>query len=167
VLDQVTRVQGELRRTLQMSMLAAAGVIFVMLAVIVRDRWLFLAGLLANLLPLSGVILLVKLSRIPLDAGMILIFSVTLGLALDDTLHFLHVYRTGQNTADDTLRRVLSPLVITTVVLCLGIGAFAGASFRPVSHFGMFAAAGLVLALVADLLFLPSLLRLVERRAPG
>ncbi len=156
VLDRVNRVQEELQRTLQLSMLAAGGIIFLMLAGIVRDPWYFSGGVLGNLLPLAGVVLLVDVSGTPLDAGMILIFSVTLGLALDDTLHYLHEHRSGRGTPEESVSRIFSPLVVTTVVLCTGIGAFSMAAFKPVAHFGTFASAGLMVALVADVLVLPA-----------
>lgn len=162
VLDQVNRVQDELQRTLQLSMLAAAGLIFLMLAGILRHGWHITGGMLANLLPIAGVVLLMDASRVPLDAGMILIFSVTLGLALDDTLHFLYEHRSGDGDPAGSVRRVYAPLVVTTLVLCSGIGVFSFASFRPVSHFGTFAAAGLVFALVSDLLFLPAMFTLTD-----
>lgn len=162
VLDQVDRVQKELQRTLQISMMAAAALIFLMLAGIVRDGWQATGGMLANLLPLAGVVLLVDVSRVPLDAGMILIFSVTLGLALDDTLHYLYEHRSGGEGPAGSVRRVYAPLVVTTLVLSSGIGVFSFASFRPVAHFGSFAAAGLVFALVTDLVFLPALFTLTE-----
>lgn len=162
VLDQVDRVQEELQRTLQVSMMVTAGLIFLMLAGILRHGWQAAGGMLANLLPIAGVVLLVDASQVPLDAGMILIFSVTLGLALDDTLHYLYEHRSGGGDPAASVRRVYAPLVVTTLVLSSGIGVFAFASFRPVAHFGTFAAAGLVLALVTDLVFLPALFTLTE-----
>lgn len=103
-----------------------------------------------------------------LDIGTMLVGSVCLGIAVDDTIHFLTNFQKFRNQGDSmrvALGRVFTytvpALVTTTIVLVMAFSSFIMASFVPNQNFGIFVAIILTAALIADVLFLPSLLVMV------
>ncbi|MGH1468584.1 MAG: efflux RND transporter permease subunit [Bdellovibrionales bacterium] len=103
-----------------------------------------------------------------LDIGTMLVGSVCLGIAVDDTIHFLTNFQKFRKQGDDmrtALGRVFTytvpALVTTTIVLVMAFSSFIMAGFVPNQNFGIFVAIILSAALIADVLFLPSLLILV------
>ncbi len=100
-----------------------------------------------------------------------LVGSVCLGIAVDDTIHFLTNFQKFRKQGD-SMRTALGKvftytvpaLVTTTIVLVMAFSSFIMAGFVPNQNFGIFVAIILSAALIADVLFLPSLLILVFGR---
>jgi uncharacterized protein len=99
-----------------------------------------------------------------LNVGTVLVISITLGIAVDDTVHILTDYqrrkRAGQPTArafEEVFTETGVALVSTTLVLVCAFGMSVFASFAPYQIFGILAAFVLSMALLADLFFLPAL----------
>jgi predicted RND superfamily exporter protein len=94
---------------------------------------------------------------IPLSMGTSLVGCIALGLAVDDTAHVL-----GHIDEDESLEdvyRVVGPaLILTTIALGLGFSSLTLSEFQSVTALGIATAITLVVALIADLLLLPSLL---------
>nr|VFJ43089.1 MAG: hypothetical protein BECKFM1743A_GA0114220_100041 [Candidatus Kentron sp. FM]VFJ71705.1 MAG: hypothetical protein BECKFM1743C_GA0114222_106081 [Candidatus Kentron sp. FM]VFK06178.1 MAG: hypothetical protein BECKFM1743B_GA0114221_100121 [Candidatus Kentron sp. FM] len=96
--------------------------------------------------------------------------SMTLGIVVDDTVHFLSKYRRARRerklSAEDAVRyafsRVGAPLIITTLVLIGGFLIMTLSSFFPNSGMGLLTATVLAFALIADFLLLPPLLIKIE-----
>ena len=104
-----------------------------------------------------------------LDPGTVMIASIALGLVVDDTVHFMVRFQRQRSAGESalasvthTLRSVGRPIVLTSGVLVGGFGVLALSSFNPNVHFGMISALVVMLALVADLVMLPSALRILE-----
>jgi predicted RND superfamily exporter protein len=100
---------------------------------------------------------------IPLSMGTSLVGCIALGLAVDDTAHVL-----GHIDEDESLEdvyRVVGPsLILTTLALGLGFSGLTLSEFQSVTALGIATAITLLVALVADLLLLPSLLVLAGYR---
>ena len=97
--------------------------------------------------------------------GAILAFSFGLGIAVDDTVHFMANYarltREGQSPSEaiaSICTHTAPALVITTIILVVAFGAFLFASFLPNKNFGLFVSVILSMALITDLTLLPALL---------
>lgn len=98
--------------------------------------------------------------------------AMTLGIVVDDTVHLLSRYLRGRReqglepieAARYTITAVGTPVIVTSVALIIGFGALAFSGFAVSSLMGYLAAITILLALVADLLFLPPLLILLGRR---
>ena len=97
-----------------------------------------------------------------------IVFSITLGLVVDNTVHFISKYRRAlsQNkSVEDAIHYAFNTvgpaLVITAVVLTIGFGILAMSSFNLNVYMGGLAAITIVIALVFDLLMLPALLLLL------
>ena len=98
-----------------------------------------------------------------------LIASVAIGLAVDDTIHYLVRYnREFQKDLDDrralrdTLLHVGRPIIFTTITISLGFAILIFSSFKPTAVFGIMMVITMLAALVGDLIVLPSLMQHVE-----
>lgn len=102
---------------------------------------------------------------IDIDIGTMMTASVAMGVAVDDTIHFLSWFREhldrGMNRVDaviETYRRVGPAMTQTTIVGGLGLFVFALSTFTPTQRFGVLMLVMLATALVGDLIMLPALL---------
>jgi diguanylate cyclase (GGDEF)-like protein len=98
-----------------------------------------------------------------------LIASIAIGLAVDDTIHYLFRYNREFKTdldekraIKDTLIHVGKPITFTTVTICVGFSILLLSSFKPTAIFGVMMVITLLSALVGDLILLPSLIQHVE-----
>lgn len=99
------------------------------------------------------------------DIGTMMTASVAMGIAVDDTIHFLSWLRRGLNEGLNrhdaliqTYRRVGPAMAQTTMVGGLGLYVFALSTFTPTQRFGTLMLVLLTAALIGDLIFLPALL---------
>ncbi|HCE2130479.1 MMPL family transporter [Vibrio parahaemolyticus] len=107
-----------------------------------------------------------------INLGLSIVVTLTLGIVVDDAVHFLSKYqrarREGQ-TAEQAVRyafhTVGRALWITTVVLVAGFSVLAMSSFRLNADMGQLSAIVIFIALVVDFLFLPTLLMLFDKKA--
>ena len=100
--------------------------------------------------------------KTPVDIGCAIVASVTLGIAVDDTIHFLAHYNSLISAGmerKEALIEVISgtgmALVVTTMILVSGFGLFIFASLTPNKNFGILSSFVLFMALVCDLVVLP------------
>lgn len=105
-----------------------------------------------------------------LDIGTVIVGSVCLGIAVDDTIHFLANYQAFRSSGDsprESIAKVFTntvpALITTTVVLVAAFGCFVFATFVPNQNFGLFVAFILTIALISDLIFLPALLVTIDK----
>ncbi len=146
-------------------------IIFVVLTIAYRSLRIGLLSIIPNLFPLVATGTALVLVGQNLELVSVCSFTVCLGIAVDDTIHFLTRFQEEQErggSRDAAIRRAFvgvgTALVMTTVVLILG---FATAMLSDSRAHQIFAAMGIMTigtALLADLLFLPALL---ARFAPG
>jgi predicted RND superfamily exporter protein len=99
------------------------------------------------------------------DIGTMMTASVAMGVAVDDTIHFLTWFRRGLRAGMDrkeaifeAYRRVAPAMTQTTIIAGLGLSVFALSTFTPTQRFGTLMLTLLVAALFGDLIFLPALL---------
>jgi len=149
---------------------ALAGVTLVLL-VVFRDPRLALASLPPNLFPVLGTAGVMGLVGIDLRYTSALVLTVVFGIAVDDTIHFVAQLRRVRD-APDPVRgafEVAGPgLVLTSAVLAAGIAALLASAFAPLRIMGGLLVLTAGLALAADLLLLPALLRALGwGRRPG
>jgi len=98
-----------------------------------------------------------------------LIASIAIGLAVDDTIHYLVRYNREFKTdldekraIRDTLTHVGRPITFTTVTICVGFSVLLFSSFKPTAIFGVMMVITSLSALIGDLILLPSLVQHVE-----
>ena len=99
------------------------------------------------------------------DIGSMMTASVAMGVAVDDTIHFLNWYRNALAKGHDrksaikvAYDRVATAMTQTTLIGGLGLSAFALSTFTPTQRFGVLMLILLAMALVGDLILLPALI---------
>lgn len=173
------------QRTLLNSLAKSIGLAFVLIAIVMivllnpaRTPWGMIrpgnfvygcaAGMLSmipNLFPVLLVFGIICHLGIAIDIGTMMVASVAMGVAVDDTIHFLTWFRAnldrGLDRVDaliETYRRVGPAMTQTTVVGGLGLFVFAMSTFTPTQRFGTLMLVMLAAALIGDLVLLPALL---------
>lgn len=153
--------------TLLRSLLLSMTAITVLIGLIYRSLRIALISTLPNLLPIVLTLGLTAWLGMPLRIGIVMIFSVGLGLAVDDSIHLLTRFA-QERAADPTapvrelLLRALhttgSALILTSLVLMLGVLCFLPSSFQSMRDVGILMSFMVVTALLADLFVLTPLL---------
>lgn len=162
-------VGGLVSELLQSSGLAFAVVGFLVL-LLLRDVKLGLLAMVPNVLPVVLILGLMGMVGVPLDLATLLISAIVLGIAVDDTIHFLHHVKRGLKEGLDVegaLSKALShcgrALVLTSLILASGFMVYMAAYLANAQRFGLLVALALLFALMADLWVMPALLRVAYR----
>jgi len=148
--------------------------------VIITPLMIFLLGSLRrgllsmapNLAPILLTLGLMGWLDIPLNMSTTLIGGIILGLAVDDTIHFMHGFngcygRTGDphRAVRETLETTGMAMLFTSVVLSAGFLNFTLAYMQNISEFGLLCTFATVMAFLADVTLAPALMVLVTRDA--
>lgn len=149
-----------------------AAVIALVLALLWRSPSLALISLFTNAVPTAMVIAGAGYAGIPLNSITIMVAAISLGIAVDNSIHLITRWRDElrldadpQAALQRTLAVKLRPMIWSSVVL-LGIcPVFWFSSFPPVVHFGALTALSFVCALLGTVFLLPALLSWAGRRA--
>lgn len=160
-----TRSGENLVRNLLVSLAAALVLISALMALLFRSARLMLISLLPNVIPLVIVGGAMGFAGILLKPSTALIFSIAFGIAVDNTIHVLAKYRLLRDAGlplDDavrvTLRETGKALLFTSFVLMGGFLVFTLSGFGGTVNMGALTALTLGIALVTNLLLLPTLL---------
>ena len=152
------------------SYLIAFGAISLMMMLILGSVRLGLLSMLPNLAPIIVGLLIMYLGNIPLDMFTLLIGSIAIGLAVDDTIHFMHNFRryyllSGESgkAIEQTFFTTGKALVITTLVLALGFYSYLMGEMIAVQNFGILTGSVIIMALLSDLLLAPALMIVVAK----
>jgi signal transduction histidine kinase len=118
-----------------------------------------------NILPVVATLGAMGLWGIPLDVGTIMVGAIVLGIAVDDTIHFITHYRSERNAGAaprdaiaTTMRRAGRAIVTTSCALALGFFALTLSSWQSIASFGLLSGIAILAALAADLFVLPALI---------
>ena len=145
------------------------GAIMLMFLVLFRS-WRFSAlGILPNLLSAAMVLGLMGWARIPLDLMTVTIAAITIGIGVDNTIHYIHRYREELAVDGDAWaavarchRTIGQALYYTSVTIVLGFSVLALSAFIPTIYFGLLTGLAMTAALLANLTLLPVLLARTE-----
>ncbi len=157
------------QRTLLKSLIHSTGLAFLMIAVVMvlllRSPKAGMVAMLPNVFPVVAIFGFMGWRGTLVDIGSMMTASVAMGVAVDDTIHFLSWFRRGLDdgySRNDAIllayRRVATAMTQTTAIGGIGLSIFAFSTFTPTQMFGTLMLAMLAAALVGDLLFLPALL---------
>lgn len=145
--------------------------IFFVMMVAYRSLRIGLITLIPNLFPLVVTACMMVLFGHPLEIASVCAFTVCLGIAVDDTIHFLTRYRSEVDDHGDVgqaLRNAFhgvgSAMIITTFILITGFGTVLTSELPGQRYFAAMAVSTIAAALVGDLVFLPALLATFARQ---
>jgi len=162
-------------RDLFFSLLAAAAVIFVVIGVLFRSPRIGLISTLPNITPLAIVLGYMGWRGYEMNATNSLVFSISLGIAVDDTIHFLARFKEETKLSNNrslaiqrTLEGAGKAIVLTTFLIVSGLSVMMFSSFVPTRRMAELVSISLVAALVGGLLLLPACLALFwKQRSSG
>lgn len=142
------------------------------LLIAVRSIRTGIIALLPNVAPILVTLGLMGWLGIPLDVFTVLIGSIALGIAVDDTIHLIARHKEERavnpvGALERTLRSSGHPAIFTTFLFAGGFAVFLFSSFPPMRAFGALAAFAMITAMFADLTLLPLLLRTKEEAEDG
>jgi len=140
------------------------------MAFLFRSFKMILISLIPNLLPLIITAGVMGFAGIPLKPSTILVFSVAFGISVDDTIHFLAKYRQElisngwkiRMSVIATLRETGISMFYTSIVLFFGFSVFLSSNFGGTRALGGLVSVTLLMAMLANLILLPSLLISLE-----
>ena len=145
--------------------------ISIFMAYLFRNFRMIIISLIPNLLPLLITAGLMGFIGIPIKPSTILIFSIAFGISVDDTIHFLAKYRQElqdnnwqiKKSVYNSIRETGLSMFYTSIVLFFGFSVFIVSNFGGTVALGALVSGTLLLAMLSNLLLLPSLLLSLER----
>ena len=153
-----------------LSLSLAILLIALFMAFLFRSFKMILISLIPNILPLIITAGVMGFTGIPLKPSTILVFSIAFGISVDDTIHFLAKYRQEliangwkiKRAVFVALRETGISMFYTSVVLFFGFSIFMSSNFGGTQALGGLVAVTLMMAMLANLILLPSLLISLE-----
>ncbi len=164
------------------SLLIALSCITALMIVQFRSFLLGMLSLIPNMLPLAIIFGFMGWFGISLDSVTVFAATVSIGLSVDDTIHYLTQLRRQMSSGTDNVEACLTrayritakALISTSAVLFFGFLALLTSPFDPVTSFGFLGASAIVAALLGDLIFMPAIIlsfssikKLVQREMTG
>ena len=149
----------------------ASIIIWIVLTLVYRSLRIGLISIVPNVFPLAATAALLVFWGQHLEIVTVCVFTICLGIAVDDTIHFLTRYNEERREGGDheqvisrAFAGVGSALLMTTLVLLTGMGSAILGDSRDARMFGIMGCLTLASALLADILFLPALLRWFDKK---
>ncbi|MCM2371555.1 efflux RND transporter permease subunit [Aporhodopirellula aestuarii] len=147
------------------SLAVGMGAICLVMMLLFRSVKLGLLAMIPNMIPVAVNYAMLGLVDISLNAATSITGCIAIGIAVDDTIHFMVTYRKKLTELNDvqaaihaTLNAVGRPMMTTSVILCCGFSVLMLSNFLPVISLGLLVAVTMVVCLLCDLVFLPVLL---------
>ncbi len=153
------------------NMLKGLAIAFILITLVLmitfRSIKIGLLSLIPNILPIIIMFGLIGLTDTPLDGGLMMVALVTLGIVVDDTVHFIAKFLRSRHQGKSVLESIFqvyydvgAAIIFTTVILSAGFGILIFSNFGMNTNFGIFTSVTLIAALFMDLFFFPSILLL-------
>ncbi len=163
-------MQSDVTDTLIYSLSLAIFLVSIIMLLIFKRLKLLWVFVLPNLLPVMLVVGLMGWIGINIDIGVAIAGAIIIGVAVDDTIHFLVKYfdarKRGlslEDSFDEVLRYAGKAILFTTVILSMAFSLFAFSTFTPNQNFGIVTASALIIAFIVDIFLLPALLSITDK----
>lgn len=165
------RAMDEIAQSQYRSFLLALAVISLIMVVTLGSVQAGLIAMVPNLIPALLAFGLMGLMGLPLDTDTLLIAPVIIGIAVDDTVHFMTHYRvallrTGnmEQALRSTVLVVGRAVLYTTLVLACGFAILGFSDYLGIAKIGIFGSLAIVVALLCDLFLLPAMIMIFRPR---
>ncbi len=143
--------------------------IFSMFIVLFRNIKLSLIGVVPNFIAAFFILGIIGLLEIPLDMMTITIAAITIGIAVDNSIHYIYRFKEEFNKLKDynkTLKTCHSTVGVailnTSITIVFGFSILVLSKFIPTIYFGMFTGLAMLLAMISVLTLLPALILIVK-----
>jgi predicted RND superfamily exporter protein len=152
------------------SYIIAFVLITLMMLILIGNIKIGLVSMIPNIAPILAMTAVMVAFDMPLDMFTMLIGAIAIGLAVDDTVHFMHNFRKYElkygdinKAVEKTLLTTGRAMVVTTIVLALGFFVFMGASMSNIFNFGLLTGIAIIIALLADFFLVPALMNVMNK----
>ena len=143
--------------------------IFSMFVVLFRNIKLSLIGVVPNFIAAFFILGIIGLLGIPLDMMTITIAAITIGIAVDNSIHYIYRFKEEFKTTknyNDTIKichsTVGKAILNTSITIVFGFSILVLSKFIPTIYFGIFTGIAMLLAMISVLTLLPSLILLIK-----
>ena len=150
------------------SYILAFSLITILMVLLIGNLKIGLISMIPNLLPIVILSTIMVIFKMPLDMFTLLIGAIALGLAVDDTVHFMHNFRRYElqyNDVDKAVRLTLMgtgrAITLTSIVLALGFLVLTFSQMNNMFDFGVLTASAILVALLADFFLMPAIMKLI------
>jgi predicted RND superfamily exporter protein len=161
-------------RDLFWSLITASLIIFGILVLFFRSWRVGIISLIPNLLPLTTTLALMPALGYDLNTSSVVIFTISIGLAVDNTIHFvarLREVRPDYASLDEAIRAAFSSsgraIIASNVLLMIGFSVLFLSDFEPTRRVATLTVITIFSALIAAILVLPALLHLLYEKSPS
>ncbi len=141
------------------------GIIFIMFIFLFRSLYLAVIGMTPNLLAAAVVLGTMGLARIPLDIMTITVAAISVGMAVDNTIHYIHRFKIEFRKTNNYEQSMINShttigraMFYTSSTIIIGFLVLILSNFNPTVYFGIFVSLAMFMALVGALTLLPKLL---------
>ena len=139
--------------------------IFIMFFILFKNIKLSLIGVVPNFIAAFFILGIIGIAGIPLDMMTITIAAITIGIAVDNSIHYIYRFREEYNKIKDyklTLKKCHSTVGVailnTSITIVFGFSILILSNFIPTIYFGIFTGIAMLLAMISVLTLLPALL---------
>ena len=143
--------------------------IFAMFLILFRNVKLSLIGVIPNFIAAFFILGIIGLIGIPLDMMTITIAAITIGIAVDNSIHYIYRFREEFNKFNDYNKTVEichstvgRAILNTSITIVFGFSILVLSKFIPTIYFGIFTGIAMLLAMVSVLTLLPSLILMIK-----
>ncbi|MDC3120782.1 MMPL family transporter [Candidatus Pelagibacter sp.] len=143
--------------------------IFIMFLILFRNIKLSLIGVVPNFIAAFFILGIIGLLEIPLDMMTITIAAITIGIAVDNSIHYIYRFKEEFNKIKDynkTLQLCHSTVGVailnTSITIVFGFSILVLSKFIPTIYFGMFTGLAMLLAMISVLTLLPALILIIK-----
>ncbi len=143
--------------------------IFVMFIILFKNIKLSFIGIVPNFIAAFFILGIIGIAKIPLDMMTITIAAITIGIAVDNSIHYIYRFREEYSKIKDyklTLKKCHSTVGIailnTSITIVFGFSILVLSNFIPTIYFGIFTGIAMLLAMISVLTLLPALLLIVR-----
>ncbi len=143
--------------------------IFIMFLILFRNIKLSLIGVVPNFIAAFFILGIIGLLEIPLDMMTITIAAITIGIAVDNSIHYIYRFKEEFNNIKNynkTLQLCHSTVGVailnTSITIVFGFSILVLSKFIPTIYFGMFTGLAMLLAMISVLTLLPALILIIK-----
>jgi predicted RND superfamily exporter protein len=145
-------------------------VITILMVLLIGHVRIGMLSMIPNLAPILLMLGIIGAFGFPMDMFTMMVASIAIGLAVDDTIHFMHNFRRYYEATGDprlavfnTLHTTGRAMLVTTIVLSLGFFIYMFSTLNNIIRFGFLTGVTLIAALLADYFLAPALMVLVNK----
>ncbi len=156
--------------SMAMSYVIAFIMISAMMVILLGSFKVGMVSMIPNVLPVIITLGFMHMAEMPLDMFTMLVGAIIIGLSVDDTVHFFHNFaryrhqgKSVEASVEETMLGTGRAMVATTIVLSLGFFVYTFATLNNLINFGILTGGAIIVALLADILLAPALLKLLSK----